>query len=84
MRGEDLSSGALFSHIDVEARIPARHPLRAMRQVVNEALADLDVAFAGLYERIGRPSIPPGCIASSTSRLRLVRRPPASARSEPN
>lgn len=59
MRGEDRSSGSLFSYIDAEARIPARHPLRAMRSIVNEALADLDAAFAGIYERIGRPSIPP-------------------------
>ncbi len=28
MRGEDRTSGALFSYVDVEARIRARHPLR--------------------------------------------------------
>jgi hypothetical protein len=28
-------SGSLFSYVDLEARIPARHPLRKIRQVVN-------------------------------------------------
>jgi transposase len=59
MRGEDLTSGALFSYIDVEARIPAQHPLRAMRRLTNAALADLDARFSALYEGVGRPSIPP-------------------------
>src|SRR5271165_1117472 len=59
MRGEDWTSGALFSYVDVEARIPAKHPLRAMRRVTNAALAALDRAFSALYEGCGRPSIPP-------------------------
>ena len=42
MRGTDETSGSLFSCVDLEARIPARHPLRTIRQVVNEALASLD------------------------------------------
>ena len=59
MRGEDRVSGALFSYVDVEARIPAKHPLRAMRRVTDAALAELDRAFSALYEGCGRPSIPP-------------------------
>jgi len=59
MRGEDRTSGALFSYVDVEARIPANHPLRAMRRLTNAALAALDASFSALYEGIGRPSIPP-------------------------
>ena len=59
MRGEDRLSGALFSYVDVEARIPAKHPLRAMRRVTDAALAELDRAFSALYEGCGRPSIPP-------------------------
>ena len=41
MRGTDEASGSLFSYVDLEARIPARHPLRKIRQVVNDALASL-------------------------------------------
>lgn len=59
MRGADETSGSLFSYVDLEARIPARHPLRKIRQVVNEALASLDAEFAVLYTDFGRPSIPP-------------------------
>jgi len=59
MRGEDRTSGALFSYVDVEARIPADHPLRAMRRLTDAALAELDPRFSALYERIGRPSIAP-------------------------
>ena len=59
MRGMDETSGSLFSYVDLEARIPARHPLCRIRQVVNEALASLDAEFAALYTDFGRPSIPP-------------------------
>jgi transposase len=59
MRGTDEASGSLFSYVDLEARIPARHPLHTIRQVVNEALSSLDAAFEALYTDFGRPSIPP-------------------------
>jgi transposase len=59
MRGADETSVSLFSYVDLEARIPARHPLRTIRQVVNEALASLDAEFEALYTDFGRPSIPP-------------------------
>ena len=59
MRGSDETSGSLFSFVDLEARIPARHPLRKIRQVVNAALARLDDVFSALYTDFGRPSIAP-------------------------
>lgn len=59
MRGTDEASGSLFSYVDLEARIPARHPLRKIRQVVNDALASLDSDFEALYTDFGRPSIAP-------------------------
>ena len=59
MRGADETTGSLFSYVDIEARIPARHPLRQMRRVVNDALASLDAEFEKLYAPEGRPSIPP-------------------------
>ena len=66
MRGEDRTIGALFSYVDIEARIPARHPLRAMRRLTDAALADLDGAFSALYEACGRPSIPPERLLRAT------------------
>ena len=59
MRGTDETSGSLFSYVDLEERIPERHPLRKIRQVVNDALARLDAEFEALYTDFGRPSIPP-------------------------
>jgi transposase len=59
MRGTDETSGSLFSYVDLEERIPPRHPLRKIRQVVNDALASLDAEFEALYTDFGRPSIPP-------------------------
>ncbi|QEW20263.1 Transposase DDE domain protein [Marinibacterium anthonyi] len=59
MRGTDEKCGSLFSYVDLEERIPARHPLRKSRQVVNDALASLDEDFDHLYVDFGRPSIAP-------------------------
>lgn len=59
MRGTDETSGSLFSYVDLEERIPPRHPLRKIRQVVNDALSSLDAKFEVLYTDFGRPSIPP-------------------------
>ena len=59
MRGTDERSGSLFSYVDLEARVRAGHPLRAIRSIVNDALRDLAPEFAALYSRIGRPSIAP-------------------------
>jgi transposase len=59
MRGGDDRSGELFSYVDLEKRVREDHPLRAIRAIVNEALAALERDFAALYAPIGRPSIPP-------------------------
>ena len=59
MRGTDKRSGELFSYVDLEARVRADHPLRAIRSVVSEALDALSGAFKVLYSGLGRPSIAP-------------------------
>jgi transposase len=59
MRGSDERTGSLFSYVDVEARIPKEHPLRAIRTVVETALIAMEREFATLYSRVGRPSIAP-------------------------
>ena len=51
MRGEDRSNGQLFSYIDIESRIHPKHPLRLIREVVNDALAGLSAEFERLYSR---------------------------------
>ncbi|MBS1302525.1 IS5 family transposase [Loktanella sp. SALINAS62] len=59
MRGTDEASGSLFSYVDLGERVPAGHPLRKIRQIVNDALASLDAEFNALYTDFGRPSIAP-------------------------
>ena len=52
--GRDRTRGSLFSCVDLDAR----HDLRAMRAIVNEALARLDASFEALNKAAGRPAIP--------------------------
>lgn len=59
MRGTDEAAGSLFSYVDLEERVPTRHPLRLIRRIVNDALASLDAEFDALYTDFGRPSIAP-------------------------
>src|SRR5438270_1498051 len=59
MRGWDARSDALFSYVSCEARVPKDHPLRPIRQIVDEALRALSPEFEQLYAKFGRPSIPP-------------------------
>lgn len=56
MRGEDRQIGSLFSCVDLEARVGKDHPLRALRLLLNEALAALASEVSALAP-IGRPSI---------------------------
>jgi hypothetical protein len=59
IRGTDEASGSLFSYVDLEERVPFGHPLRKIRQIVNDALASLDGEFDSLYTGVGRASIAP-------------------------
>lgn len=59
MRGVKENQGELFFVIDVESRIRADHPLRALKKQVDSILRDLDEAFANAYSLKGRPGVPP-------------------------
>jgi transposase len=59
MRGDDQQAGHLFSYLSPEQRVPADHPLRAIRQVTGAALDTFSPRFERLYSTTGRPSIPP-------------------------
>lgn len=62
MRGADAYNEALFTTVKLEDFVPAAHPLRPIRQWVNEALAKMDAKFSAMYEadvKGGRPSIAP-------------------------
>jgi transposase len=59
MRGSDARSGSLFSYVDLEQRVPAKHPLRVIKGIVDDVLASLDADFERLYEGTGRQSVAP-------------------------
>lgn len=62
MRGADTFTESLFTMCHLEDFVPADHPLRPIRQMVNEALVKMDGLFCGMYEadiKGGRPSIAP-------------------------
>jgi transposase len=59
MRGDDRGPETMFSYVSAEQRVPADHPLRAIRALVDDVLRDMSREFDGLYATVGRPSIPP-------------------------
>ena len=62
MRGADTFTESLFTLRKLEDFVPASHPLRPIRQMVNAALMKMDVLFSAMYEadiKGGRPSIAP-------------------------
>ena len=59
LRGRDQSSDRLFSYVDLEERVPRSHPLRVIREIVNDVLDGLSSDFAAAYSHTGHPSIPP-------------------------
>ena len=59
MRGEDERQEGMFSYLSPEKRVPADHPLRPVRKLVDQVLKEMSPQFARLYSKVGRPSIPP-------------------------
>jgi transposase len=59
MRGDERAQGVMFATVVLKDRIPADHPLRAIRRLVDLILRDLSPQFAARYSQTGRPSIPP-------------------------
>ena len=49
----------MFSYLSPEDRVPAGHPLRRIRPMVEVALNALSPAFDEMYSKVGRPSIAP-------------------------
>ena len=59
MRGADERTGAMFSYVSLEERVPPDHPLRAVRHITDRALERISPQLGALYVNFGRPSIPP-------------------------
>lgn len=59
MRGADVQQVTMYSYLSPEDRVPADHPLRAIREITDVILKQLSRTFSQMYSKIGRPSIPP-------------------------
>lgn len=59
MRGADVMQEGLFVTRQTADYVPAEHPLRPIRDIINRALRELDLLFESIYEELGRPSVPP-------------------------
>jgi transposase len=59
MRGEKQTQVSVTCLINVETMIPAEHPIRTIKRMLNEVLAKMDGALDEIYAATGRPSIPP-------------------------
>lgn len=59
MRGDATQQLTMLTPVNPDTLVPAGHPIRAIRAIVDVALARLSPTFDAMYERVGRPSIPP-------------------------
>lgn len=59
MRGRQEPQASMLAFVDPEALVPAEHPVRAIRRLADDALAELSPLFDAMYAAEGRPSIPP-------------------------
>jgi transposase len=56
----------MLTTLSPEELIPAGHPIRRIRVVVDAVLAELDGEFTVMYSRVGRPSVPPEQLLKAT------------------
>jgi transposase len=66
MRGDDQKQAAMFSYLTLAQRIPADHPARQIRALVDRALERMDGELEKLYSDTGRPSIAPERLLRAT------------------
>jgi transposase len=59
MRGTDHQQADMYGYLSPEARVRADHPLRAIRSMADQALANMSKQFDAMYAKTGRPSIAP-------------------------
>ena len=66
MRGTPDRQLSMLSSLSTEDLIPADHPIRRIRVVVDEVLAGMDTEFDAMYAVSGRRSVPPEQLLKAT------------------
>jgi transposase len=59
MRGYDRPQSTMLTLVNPEQRVPAKHPIRLIKELAEVALKELSPLFEQMYSEVGRPSIPP-------------------------
>jgi transposase len=59
MRGSTAHQVTMLALVDPDQLIPADHPIRDVKPIVEAALKELEPVFTGMYSEVGRRSIPP-------------------------
>jgi transposase len=59
MRGADVTQEGLFVTRKTADYVPTDHPLVPVREILNQALRDMDLLFESIYDECGRQSVPP-------------------------
>src|ERR1700748_712052 len=59
MRGRSTAQTSLITLLNVESRIPERHPIRGIKRLIGEVFRELNSYFDDLDAERGRASIPP-------------------------
>ena len=66
MRGHKNRQLAIWYEFNLEQRIRADHPLRAIKKLADDELARLNDRFNAAYSAFGKPSIPPETLIKAT------------------
>ena len=69
--GEPDRQSVMFVAVSAESLIPADHPIRRIRQVVEAVLAELDGEFDAMHATTGQPSVPPEQLLKATVLMAL-------------
>ena len=78
MRGDTANQATMLSVLTPDQLVPADHPIRLIKPIVEGALQALSPTFDCMYADGGRPSIPPehllkGCLLMALYTIRSER-----------
>jgi len=65
MRGQNQGQQAIFTLVTPAQVVPADHPIRKIKELVDRELENLSPAFDKMYSEEGRPSVPPETLLKS-------------------
>ena len=73
MRGYDRPQTTMLTLVNPEQRVPAKHPIRLIKELAEIALKELSPLFEQMYSEVGRPSIPPERLLKASLLMALYR-----------